>query len=645
MKIGVLIGIVFLWTAAMALAEDPIDNYNDYKSLRLLFTLESKITFTPVESNPKIDIFEADISFFPKENGYLHINEFKTQETPPAETEQKEYVTFRWRNPAPTEVSYKIEADITTQNKLQMINKRIKFPVRDLDDSLLQYTKPTVSIDITPEIERNARQIIGGEDDLYMVVFNLAEWTKKNIEYNLSTLTAEVVQKSSWVLQNRKGVCDELTNLFISMLRSVGIPARFVSGMVYSNLDYKWGAHGWAEVYFPEVGWVPFDVTFGQYGWIDPSHIKLKESLDSASPSAEYTWRASGVEVNMGDLSVEAKLKDKEGSQESPLKITLQPLHTEAQFGSFVPLLVTAENLVDSYVSTSIMIKKAPGLTEKNVKEILLKPGETKNIVWVLKIPDGENKYLYTATLAAQTSFGNTAEAKIQYSDEFRYYSLSDAEAYLARSTERDVKKLLQGLKMNCIPDQELYYTNDTATITCKLINTNSHPLELDICIQENCQKATVPKEEDISLDFTIKARTNGRIPIVAEDKEAVAYTYVELSTIALSDIYVTDVVPDIVEYDDTVVLKFNLNSDTEVHDITIDFKFDRFQLDKFQGTREVTIEAPGRNLRNGLKFTVSFLDEKGKAYNLEKAVYIQVNNAPWYASMFDWFAEVLGIY
>ncbi len=640
--VGLLLLLVLVNGVA---AEEPRDNYNEFESLQLLFSLESGVEFIPTENTPKVEMFQADISFFPKDNGYLQVNNLKTEETAPAEVEIKEYISFKWRNPAPTQLFYKINADLTTVNRLIPIQKRVSFPLRNVDEKLLQYTKPTDFIDVTPEIEQKARSVIGGENDFYVVVFNVAEWTKKNVEYNLSTLTAEVVQKSSWVLRNKKGVCDELTNLFISMLRSVGVPARFVSGMVYSNIDYKWGAHGWAEVYFPEVGWIPFDVTFGQYGWIDPSHIKLKESLDSGSPSAEYTWRADGVQVKMKELVVDAKLQGAQGKNDPPVKISLQPAHAEAQFGSYVPLIVTIENLENSYVSTSVTVRKAPGLTEKNVKEVLLKPKETKNVVWILEIPNGESNYLYTATLEAQTSFGNNAASKIHYGDEFKFYTREAAEQYLARSMQWEEKKRLEGVTMNCSLDQEIYYANDTATILCKLINARENSISIDVCVQESCQQTAIGVNQDVTLSFKIQARTNGRIPVIAESNEAVTYTHVELTTIALPDIYITEVKPDVIDYHDVAILKFNLNSDTEVHVVTIDFGFDRFQLEKFKGSREVTIEAPGRNLRNGLKFRVSFLDEKDKPYNMEKAVYIQVNNTPWYADFLDWVAELLGIY
>ena len=64
------------------------------------------------------------------------------------------------------------------------------------------------------------------------------------------------------------------------MLRAVGVPAKFVSGVAYTDsplFTERWGGHGWAEVYFPEIGWVAFDPTFGEFGWIDVGHIKNEE--------------------------------------------------------------------------------------------------------------------------------------------------------------------------------------------------------------------------------------------------------------------------------------------------------------------------------------------------------------------------------
>ncbi len=73
---------------------------------------------------------------------------------------------------------------------------------------------------------------------------------------------------------DERGVCEQYVSALVVMLRAEGIPARLVVG--YGSGDYNRitgyyevranDAHGWAEVYFPGAGWVPFDPTPGWEG-------------------------------------------------------------------------------------------------------------------------------------------------------------------------------------------------------------------------------------------------------------------------------------------------------------------------------------------------------------------------------------------
>jgi len=70
----------------------------------------------------------------------------------------------------------------------------------------------------------------------------------------------------------RRGYCDYYATAFVVLARLAGLPARFVTGFApgnWSPVDRLWviteaDAHSWPEVYFPEVGWVPFEPTGGQ---------------------------------------------------------------------------------------------------------------------------------------------------------------------------------------------------------------------------------------------------------------------------------------------------------------------------------------------------------------------------------------------
>lgn len=65
-----------------------------------------------------------------------------------------------------------------------------------------------------------------------------------------------------YVIDQKHGDCGQVSLLYISMMRSLGIPARWESGWMLHPDDINF--HDWAEVYFEGVGWVPVDVSFGR---------------------------------------------------------------------------------------------------------------------------------------------------------------------------------------------------------------------------------------------------------------------------------------------------------------------------------------------------------------------------------------------
>ena len=65
-----------------------------------------------------------------------------------------------------------------------------------------------------------------------------------------------------YVLEQGHGDCGQVSLLYISLLRSIGIPARWESGwMLHPG---RVGMHDWCEVYYEGVGWVPCDVSMGR---------------------------------------------------------------------------------------------------------------------------------------------------------------------------------------------------------------------------------------------------------------------------------------------------------------------------------------------------------------------------------------------
>ena len=74
------------------------------------------------------------------------------------------------------------------------------------------------------------------------------------------------IQPIDDVLKARKGVCQDFAHVMIAICRGWGIPARYVSGYLFT--DRKAGdrsdpdaTHAWVEVFLPSLRWVGFDPT------------------------------------------------------------------------------------------------------------------------------------------------------------------------------------------------------------------------------------------------------------------------------------------------------------------------------------------------------------------------------------------------
>jgi transglutaminase-like putative cysteine protease len=75
----------------------------------------------------------------------------------------------------------------------------------------------------------------------------------------------------SEVIKHRKGVCQDFAQLAIGCLRSMGLPARYVSGYIETlpppgkpKLQGVDASHAWFSAYIPTYGWLDFDPTNNQ---------------------------------------------------------------------------------------------------------------------------------------------------------------------------------------------------------------------------------------------------------------------------------------------------------------------------------------------------------------------------------------------
>lgn len=112
------------------------------------------------------------------------------------------------------------------------------------------------------------------------------------------------------VYANRRGVCQDFTNLFICMARLLGIPARYSCGYVYTgpkaeNTAQSEASHAWVELYLPELGWKGFDPTNGVLTQTEHVRVSHGRSYVDATPTSGTIYVGGGTETLEVSVRVE----------------------------------------------------------------------------------------------------------------------------------------------------------------------------------------------------------------------------------------------------------------------------------------------------------------------------------------------------
>lgn len=117
-----------------------------------------------------------------------------------------------------------------------------------------------------------AQEIAGRFSNPYDQLRALERFLEENFTYALETGgTASDNPLEDFLFTRRRGHCEYFASAFAVMLRSLGIPCRMVAGFqrgAWNGYDQYYlvrqsDAHTWVEVFFPGLGFVPFDPTPG----------------------------------------------------------------------------------------------------------------------------------------------------------------------------------------------------------------------------------------------------------------------------------------------------------------------------------------------------------------------------------------------
>jgi transglutaminase-like putative cysteine protease len=82
-------------------------------------------------------------------------------------------------------------------------------------------------------------------------------------DFTYNTAATTVSTPVGDALRERHGVCQDFAHVMIACLRSIGLPARYVSGYLMTGADAvgAGASHAWVSVYCPRFGWLDLDPT------------------------------------------------------------------------------------------------------------------------------------------------------------------------------------------------------------------------------------------------------------------------------------------------------------------------------------------------------------------------------------------------
>jgi transglutaminase-like putative cysteine protease len=137
-----------------------------------------------------------------------------------------------------------------------------------------------------------------GEDAL-QVLHLILDRLHEDITFDTDPTHVATTAAEAFTLE--RGVCQDLTHIFIAAARNLGIPARYVGGYFCrgDGVSEQDAGHAWAEAFVPELGWVAFDAANGICG--TDAHVRVAVGLDylGAAPLRGARHGGRGEELSV----------------------------------------------------------------------------------------------------------------------------------------------------------------------------------------------------------------------------------------------------------------------------------------------------------------------------------------------------------
>lgn len=209
-------------------------------------------------------------------------------------------------------------------DRVDLLGNSVRIDWQDLKYSAAELSEvavslPTNTIDylqlpeqLPQRVRDLANELVANEETMFDKVMAIQEYLKTSSDFRYSKLDAEVPPENQdyvdhFLFDSQVGYCDNFSTAMSILLRSVGIPTRWVKGfapgtVTETNETYQTytvrnqDAHSWVEVYFEGYGWLPFEPTPSFSQPLTEELVEITET--TSSESIETSASSTSVSIS-----------------------------------------------------------------------------------------------------------------------------------------------------------------------------------------------------------------------------------------------------------------------------------------------------------------------------------------------------------
>ena len=231
--------------------DDDVEACYERGFLRPLQTWSQQVLSNEVAVSPDPDVLTEHVDHFGNHSFYVEIR------TPHRElvVAKTAFVDVAWPRPSMESLNAFTVADATA---------RVAEEADPMERA--EYLLPSDLVELGPEVRAYADSILWADRPLGDALQSLYATIYRDFKYELGATSVRTTLPE--LLKLRKGVCQDFAHLAAGCLRSIGLPARYVSGYVETSpppgqpkLEGSDASHAWTSVLVPGGEWIDLDPT------------------------------------------------------------------------------------------------------------------------------------------------------------------------------------------------------------------------------------------------------------------------------------------------------------------------------------------------------------------------------------------------